>query len=960
MRFNFGLLILAVHLLQPLVAQSPEALLSLEGRTIAKLEVVADGPLNRISHADLLKLFELHEGEPFTTSRSRATIEQLHATGLFYDVHVRANPLQNGSLEVVVALVRRYLVGRVRFEGDVELSERRLRPELAFREGEAYSNELLEATLGRLVELYQNSGYYQARIGSSFEKDVEDATLEVIFEIEAGSQATVGTLNIETEGDVVRPEELRSLIQLEPGSDYSTETKDQDLDTIERFLALQGYFRADVYVRDGPQYSPQVNQVSLTYRVVPREKIEVRFSGIDLSDEQKSALPLYAATGPVQAFLEETANILRRNLQEDGYFLAEVDVNTQGEVGDPDLITFEVRKGPQGRLEEIRIEGNQNVETKRLKRLIQASEAGFFSDGEASNEILQQDRQNIQFLYQNQGYRDVEVTTEFTQQSSDFVLTYRINEGQRYFVNSLDLVGQEQVASDVLLEEIQLQPGRHFSPLALAQDRANVLAVYENLGFRNVEFRSRVDFPQTGRVDVVYTLREGQRFFTEAVVITGNEQTKRSVIEREVLLEPGTPLSLDRMLQSETNLYNLAIFNRVNVIDIPKFDDPDTRIVLIALEEAQRYTIFYGIGYSESFGDAASEGVRGTFGITDNNFLGRARSLSLGTRVGQLRQRANLSHTIPYPFNYDLPTVLSVTVDNEERVTGAEDENILSRRIRGRPFDSFRAIFSSQSERTLSRRESLFFRYTFEQVRIDVPEELQIPLEFFREEERLRLAKFALSYLNESRNEPTNPTQGFFLNGEASLAAKPFGSQREFFRFLANGQYYFPLSSETVLAASLRIGAIRAFGFDEDISISNPVPISERFFAGGPTTLRGLPRDLAGPLLRDENGEIIPVNRGSEDNPTAVPLGGNALILANLELRFPILGPVGGALFYDVGNVFRRITNLNAGFSNAVGLGFSFSTPVGPVRFDIAYNPNPPDVVGFDHWNFHINLGQPF
>ena len=199
------------------------------------------------------------------------------------------------------------------------------------------------------------------------------------------------------------------------------------------------------------------------------------------------------------------------------------------------------------------------------------------------------------------------------------------------------------------------------------------------------------------------------------------------------------------------------------------------------------------------------------------------------------------------------------------------------------------------------------------------------PLEFFREEERLRLSSIGASYVNESRDDPLDPKGGFFLSGDAKLTAKILGSQRQFIRFLGQGRYYHPLMENLIFASSLRLGIIQPFrnslemeeipepvgqGTDPgEENAPNPVPISERFFAGGPTTLRGLPLDLAGPLLLDEDGNPVLVNTGG-GNLAPVPLGGDVLSVLNLELRFPLFFIFGGNFFYDVGNVFESHKDL--------------------------------------------------
>ncbi|MDA2938947.1 outer membrane protein assembly factor BamA, partial [Acidobacteria bacterium AH-259-A15] len=649
---------------------------------------------------------------------------------------------------------------------------------------------------------------------------------------------------------------------------------------------------------------------------------------------------------------------LRERYQKEGHFLAQVEYETPGAERDFSAIVIKVSKGQKYDLKEVLFEGNEFAEDKTLLQIISVETSGLFSRGKFSTEMAEEDVNRMRSYYQQRGFRDVDVSYGLfveNPHADDLTLVYKIEEGLRYFIEAVEFIGNEQLSTETLLKEIQGRPAAPFSPSVVTQDRANVIAAYETRGYRQVDFRSEILYPEPGRARLTYFIQEGPQFFTDEVILTGDLSTRESVIQREVELSSRDPLSLGRILESESNLYNLAVFNKVQIREAPSYRDPLHKNVIINVEEAQKYTLLYGIGYS-SF-----EGLRGTFGISNNNFMGTGSALSLGLRAGAKRQRANISYTLPRLFGRKLPTVISLTGTNQEALT----ESIGGGRkaLRGKPFDEFRLVASVQTERRLSRRESLFFRYNLENVQIDLSENLAVPLQFFREEQKLRLSSFSISYLNESRDDPTNPRVGFFLAGDARLSTRAIGSDEDFFRILTQGQYYHKLFPDLVLASSLRLGVIAPFGKTASERVDNPVPISERFFSGGSTTLRGLPQDLAGPLLRDpETEEVILVNdRGERDpNGRPVPLGGNGLVIANVELRFPIVAFLSGALFYDVGNVFRSLTDLSSGFSNAVGLGVQVNTPVGPIRFDAGYNPNPPNVIGFKRWNFHFTLGQAF
>ncbi|MFB3905517.1 MAG: POTRA domain-containing protein [Acidobacteriota bacterium] len=943
-----------IVLLWGLAEGSPQAG-NQEGKTIRHVQLLSDGPLSRISTEDLHALIGLREGQRYSNTAAKHSIQRLHSTELFHNILIETRPVGNDSLDLDIVLVRRFYIRKITFNGDLKLEPRNLRQDLAFRAGEAFYPELMEETVARLKEMYQANGFYQAQVGPRFEVDHEAAQLKIDFKIQAGERARVAHLQFDIEGSV-NSSTIQSLMKTRAGGPYSQRQMDQDIAAVERYFIRQGYLNPDIYLRGGAAYDAAGNSVSLVLRVVPRERSELVFEGIDPNSEELKGLSLFTERGSPLALLQESVEALESRFQREGYFLAGVSYETSGTEANPHIVV-RVNKGNKYEVAEPVFEGNTTFDNDQLRRILRIEEAGFISPGVFSERLMREDAERIVSYCQQHGFMDVKVEPEIRADvpvHGKLTVAFKIQEGPRYLVESLRISGNQHLEESRLRREISMTEGRPFSPVGIAQDRASILAAYENLGYRGTDLQYEITYPKPARVDVKYTVEEGDKWYVEHVILAGLIETKRSAVQKEVVVGPGQPLSLERVLATETNLHNLAVFNRVDVKEAPSFGDPNLKNVIIRVEEAKKYNLLYGIGYS-SF-----EGVRGTFGISNSNFLGMARTLSFGLRAGRQRQRANVSYTLPRMFGWQLPTVSSAAIDNEKALT----QQLETRRaIRGRPFDAFRIIGSGQSERRLSARESFFVRLNFQNVRIDVPPDLATPLQFFREEEKIQLSSLSISYLNESRDDPVNPRSGFFLSGEALLATRLIGSDRQFFRILTQGQYYKQLATNVVLAMSLRIGAILPFANNLPATIENPVPISERFFSGGSTTLRGLPQDLAGPLLRDENGQIVLVDELGRPNPEGrpVPLGGNGLAIGNTELRFPVFWFISGAVFHDIGNVFSSITDVSqAGWSNAVGFGLRANTPVGPVRFDVGYNPEPPPTVGFRHWNFHLTIGHPF
>jgi len=942
-------------LVASVVYGSPQSAEDAEGKTIQRIQLLSDGPLSGIASTDLHSLIGLREGQRYSKTEAKHTIERLHSTELFHDILIDVRAAGNDSLDLDIILVRRFYIKDITFDGDLELETRDLRRDLAFRAGEAFNPESMEETIARMKEMYQANGFYQAQVEPRFEVEHEAAELKIDFEIQAGERARVAVLQFDIEGNVDSAT-IQSLIKTRQGAPYSQRQMDQDIAAVERYFVRQGYLNPDVYVRGGAAYESASNSVSLVLRVVPRERSQLVFEGIDPNSEELRGISLFTERGSALALLQESVEALETRFQREGYFLAGVSYETPGTEADPRIVV-RVNKGNKYEIVDSVFEGNTTFGDDQLRRILRIKEAGIFSPGVFSDRLMREDAERVTSFYQQHGFMDVKVDPEIRADvptQGKLTVAFKIQEGQKHLVAQLQITGNTHMEEARLRREISMTEGQPFSPVGIARDRASIAVAYENLGYRGTDLQYEITYPEPARVNVKYIITEGDQWYVEHVIVAGLIETKPSAVKKEIVVEPGQPLSLESVLTTETNLHNLAVFNRVDVKESPSFGDPNVKNVIIRVEEAKKYSILYGIGYS-SF-----EGVRGTFGISNSNFLGMARTLSFGLRAGRQRQRSNISYTLPRVFGWELPTVLTAAVDSESALTELRGTR---RALRGRPFDAFRIIGSGQSERRLSARESFFIRLNFQNVRIDVPPELETPLQFFREEQNLQLSSLSISYLNESRDDPLNPRSGFLVGGEALLSAKFIASDRQFFRILTQGQYYKQLFPNLVLAASLRIGAILPFANNLPVTVENPVPISERFFSGGSTTLRGLPQDLAGPLLRDANGQIVLVDEFGRPDPEGqpVPLGGNGLAIGNVELRFPVFWFISGAAFYDIGNVFRSITDVSqAGWSNAIGFGLRANTPVGPVRFDVGYNPEPPPTAGFSHWNFHFTIGHPF
>jgi outer membrane protein assembly factor BamA len=417
-----------------------------------------------------------------------------------------------------------------------------------------------------------------------------------------------------------------------------------------------------------------------------------------------------------------------------------------------------------------------------------------------------------------------------------------------------------------------------------------------------------------------------------------------------------------KVLETESRLYNLGVLDWASVGPRRIITDQDEEIVLVKTHEAKRNMLAYGFGFEWSrraglpsgtvavpglpptslgnFNASSSEKAypspRGSIEYTRRNIRGLGETGSISGRFSRLDQRGALSYTQPSFFNSPWNSLFSVSGER------TSENPIFTSRIGEGSF---------QVERTLDRdrTRTLLLRYGF---RRTILTNLLIPDLVLAQDRAVRLSTFSGSFIRDTRDKPLDAHKGLLESIDFGITPSALGSSANFVRFLGQAAYYHGFGS-IVWANSLRIGAAKPFA-------GSHIPLSERFFSGGATSLRGYPINGAG-----AQREISACKDPKDPKtcvPVKVPVGGNGLLILNSELRFPlpIRKGLGGVAFYDGGNVYEhfRFGNLMSQYSNSVGFGLRYETPAGPVRFDIARRINPAN--GFSSLQYFFTIGQAF
>jgi outer membrane protein assembly factor BamA len=462
---------------------------------------------------------------------------------------------------------------------------------------------------------------------------------------------------------------------------------------------------------------------------------------------------------------------------------------------------------------------------------------------------------------------------------------------------------------------------------------------------------------------VTYTIRERQQVQVDEAVLLGNKKTRASLIRKTVNISPPAPLSQRALLAGESGLHDLGVFDWASVDSRRPIADQTNEDVLVKLHEAGRNEITYGFGLQVArrggnipSGTIALPGLppitsgaanftadektfvspRGSITFTRYNLRGLAESASASILISRLDQRALATYTQPHFRASSWSSLLSASI---ERTT--ENPTFAARLGEG----------SWQLEKPLNKDKTRRIQLRY-RLRRTILSNLLIPGLVLPQDQRLRLSTLSATWIRDTRDKPLDATRGFYQTLDLGITAKALGSSANFARFLGQSSYYKPFGP-TVWANRITLGLAKAFG-------NSDVPTSESFFSGGETTLRGFPINGAGPQ------RTVPACRNPADPSTCVnlevPIGGRQLFILNSELRFPlgIKEGLGAAVFYDGGNVYRaiNISHFIQNYTNTIGVGLRYKTPVGPIRFDIGRNLNP--VTGVNATQFYITLGQAF
>jgi outer membrane protein insertion porin family len=884
------------------------------------------------SQSDLSTL-PVHTGDVLTPENLRAAIQALYDTGHYNYVEADAEVAAVGTTALTFRVKPVTFFSTFRLQPE-DLLERGLSSHFRLPTGEKFNTSAVDRIVQDTTELLKSEGYFQATITPDYETDETTGLVVVTLKANAGPKAKVGMVHIKGGEQTFSPEELASAFRVKTGVDFSSSKLDKGVaDLRSKFGELQFL---NTKVTADRTYNASTNAVDIDVTVQPGQFALVQTRPIELSKKKlHDLIPIYEEGTFDSDLVEEGRLAVRKEMQQDGYFDAEVSaeiIEVDPSLGNAVQINYTITPGTKHEVREVRISGNQYFTTDEIRRRIKSRRGTMFDRSVFSADLLEEDRKLIEAMYRNAGFEDSVVEARAEDMDHEITVVFQIEEGTRLTIMILSIEGNSRISTGDLQEALHLKEGDTYIPGAVDQARADLTQFYYTRGYADARVERTVDrIDGKAGVHVTFQINEGERYLLGQILVSGNSLTRDKVIRRSSGLQEYTPYNPESILEAQQKLYASGLFSRVEIVALNE-GLPGVRNVLIQVEDAKPIQLTYGVGYQEF------EHARGTFEVSHNNLFGLNRSLSFRLRGSSRERLAQATYHEPRLFNHELDGFVTAFVEHSERPN----------------FSFSRIDFSVQMLKRFAMRNSLLMSTSYQKVNIGdtrvnphaVNDPAQVgPCQI------CQTARVSASLIRDHRNDPVNPTSGTFHSTTLQVASNILGSKLNFTSFFTQHALYVPWRSG-VLVTALRFGWNQPFGQTAQLAPGQiqQLPATERYFAGGSTTLRGFGLDNARP----------PDDLGLE--------GGNTVVIGNVEYRFPIrtipISGMGGALFYDTGNPFAHLSNIRIQqFSHTVGFGIRYNTPFGPVRVDLGLNlapePNPDGTKGA-RVKLFFTLGNPF
>jgi outer membrane protein insertion porin family len=879
-----------------------------EGVTVRKVEIKG---LSSIGREEFLNMFGIREGKQVNAELVREAIKRAFLKGIFDDIQVRVPDGENPVVEVTVK--ERDFIRKVSISGKSALSAKQLRTLFILKEGDVMRYDLIGTAIRDLGEKVAKYGYPEARISVDTEKTDQPYRVNVRMAVDTGIPLIVKNVKL----DITPPNPLLEaeggsrvlydMMKMKAGDIYDQHRVDQDMKRLRSFLKKRGFYRPVV----GP-YSYHNGDLDLA--VNPGRHLTISIAGNEVIATKKlmKEIPFFDFEDYNDELVQEAVDRMLSLYHGEGYPFAEIAPLVSSDEYDV-KVSFFIYEGARVKVHSITFL-HAGLPEESLKEVMSLKEGGLYNPG-----LVEQDKGALNEFYAALGYLDAtikSVDVKVDKTSDTASVTIDVDEGKKTVIGSVDVTGVDEAMKQKLLTVAALKTGSAYNDVDISDARFRLLEYLTSSGRANADVVVKRDV-EDYKAAIVFQVTEGKKEFFGKTIITGNRMTKYEVIRRELQYREGDPYSPRVLAGVRQRLYRLALFSSV---DVEAIDGGNNRKdILIKVSEGEPGSIEFGFGYGDY------EKFRGFVQIGYDNLWGTDRKVVLRTELSSLQRRVILQYNEPWFMGINLPFRTFFLYEFKKELNQDSKDVI---------YKLNRYSVTSGVEKQLSPRMKGELYYQFDVVNTtDVAPDVILSRE---DTGTLAISSIKPALVFDTRDNPFDPKKGIIAGISVKATSLLLLSQTNFVKMELYASNFQKLSNRVVLAVDARGGV--AYGYHK----TNELPIVERFFLGGRSTVRGYAQDTLGP-------------KGADGNPT----GGNAYLMGNVELRTSIGKGFSIVPFLDMGNVWVKANQMNPmKLKYTTGLGLRYSTPVGPLRVDYGYKLDREQ--GESHGEIHFSIGQAF
>ena len=850
------------------------------------------------------RLVFIRQGEPFSPKRFQDSLDALKSSNLFKAIHVFESDRTEDQFILNFQVTPYPRIKDIKISGAFPLLKREVLNAMQLVPGNVYQPETFFGKKAVITEVFKNQGYIAPVVELNAVEDPVDGNVVVYVDINkgkffhirgfeiTGNRSFSGLrlkLRIKTYKSRLTPDFMRR---------FKKKILNDDIKDLIRFYRKKGY--PEVVITSVVNKDAKTQNVSIFLKIKEGPRYTIDFQGNkefwDLT--LKKDLILFKEGNDNDFNLRKSIRNIKKRYHNAGYKDCRIEMTsvTKQDAGMPvRRIRLRIHEGPQYLVNSINFNGNHAIDSKKIKKQTLTRTPGFMASGAWVQETLEEDKLAVTSLYLKHGYMNTKVTHETTshkdskENKTQVDIRLDITEGVQTLVTSVVFQGLTVLSYAEALEAISLKKGSAFREYMIRSDENTLSSLISEKGYPHVKTKgTAVISKDNTQAAITYEVVEGPFVQMGGVAYTGNFLTKERVIEKELVLHPEDPFSLNNFLKSQRNIRNIGAFDSVRFDTYGLKEKQDTVNLLLEVEEKKPYYIQFGAGY-----DTEREFYTNML-TGDHNFFGLNKEVRAGAEISQIGYRGDLEWIDPRFMGTRIKSSINLFTEKREAFNtdfGTRDRGISV---------SFNRKFFQKVNGNLS------FVYTSKD---QYPRDSNpIPLGDEDEYDPRGILTISPSIIYNSVDSYIRPRKGVFSSLFLDVSKGINNSLDNFLKCRFEIRKYYSPFENLTLAMRGMVGDITPF---ED---SSTIPEDQLFFLGGTSTVRGFDENR---LRFDAKGDAV---------------GGKTAYLGNLEARMDWGPNLEVSLFYDTGAVRNAILDQGSDeFRSSAGLGLHYLTPIGPV-----------------------------